>query len=193
MNKLIAIFLATLLATPVLAAENYIVDPNHTWPLFEVNHLGFSIQRGRFDKTGGKITLDTAAKKGSVEIVVYTSSINMGFDKWNAHLKSDEFFDADKFPTMNFKSDRLIFEGDKLVAAEGQFTLLGVTKPLRLTVSNFRCGLNPMTKRPTCGAEITATIKRSDFGMTKYVPAVGDEVKIMSPIEALQDNLAGVL
>lgn len=193
MNKLITIFLATLLATPALAADNYIVDPNHTWPLFEVNHLGFSIQRGRFDKTGGKITLDTAAKKGSVEIVVYTSSINMGFDKWNAHLKSDEFFNADQFPTMNFKSDRLIFEGDKLVAAEGQFTLLGVTKPLRLTVSNFHCGLNPMTKRPTCGAEITATIKRSDFGMIKYVPAVGDEIKISSPIEALLDNLGGVL
>jgi polyisoprenoid-binding protein YceI len=193
MNKLIAILLATLLAIPAFAADNYTVDPNHTWPLFEVNHMGFSTQRGRFNKTGGKITLDTAAKKGSVEIVVYTSSLDMGFDKWNNHMKSDDFFNVEIFPTMSFKSDRLIFDGGKLIAAEGEFTLLGVTKPLRLIVSNFHCGMNPMNKKSTCGAEITATIKRSDFGMTKYIPAVGDEVKILSPIEALQDNLAGVL
>jgi polyisoprenoid-binding protein YceI len=193
MNKSIAIFLATLLSMPAFAADNYTVDPTHTWPVFEVNHLGFSTQRGRFNKTGGKITLDIAAKKGSVEIVVDTASLDMGFDKWDKHMKSEDFFNVDKFPTMSFKSDRLIFDGDKLIAAEGAFTLLGVTKPLRLTVSNFHCGLNPMTKAPTCGAEITATIKRSEFGMTKYIPAVGDEVKISSPVEALQDNLAGVL
>ncbi len=193
MNKTFAFFLAALLATPAVAVDYYNVYPNHTWPIFEVNHLGFSTQRGRFNKTSGKITLDIPAKQGSVEITVYTSSIDMGFDKWDAHMKSDEFFNVDKFPTMTFKSDRLIFDGDKVVAAEGQFTLLGVTKPLRLTVTDFHCGLNPMTKKPTCGAAISATIKRSDFGMTKYVPAVGDEIKILSPIEAMKDNLPGVL
>ena len=193
MNKLITLFLATLLTTPAFAADNYTVDPNHTRPLFEVNHLGFSTQRGRFNKTGGQITLDIAAKKGSVEIVVYTSSLDMGFDKWDKHMMSEDFFNVDKFPTMSFKSNQLIFDGDKLIAAEGEFTLLGVTKPLRLTVSNFRCGMNPMNKQSTCGAEISATIKRSDFGMTKYIPAISDEIKISSPIEALKDNLAGVL
>jgi polyisoprenoid-binding protein YceI len=193
MNKSIAIFLATLLSMPAFAADNYTVDPTHTWPVFEVNHLGFSTQRGRFNKTGGKISLDIAAKKGSVEIVVDTTSLDMGFEKWDKHMKSEDFFNVEKFPTMSFKSDRLIFDGDKLIAAEGEFTLLGVTKPLRLIVSNFHCGLNPMTKAPTCGAEITATIKRSEFGMTKYIPAVSDEVKISSPVEAMQDNLAGVL
>ena len=74
-----------------------------------------------------------------------------------------------------------------MVAAEGEFTLLGVTKPLKLTVSNFRCGANPMSKKAMCGADIAVTIKRSDFGMTKYLPAIGDEVKISSPVEAYKD------
>ena len=187
MKKPIAILLASLLAAPALAADNYTIDSRHTWPVFEVNHMGFSTQRGRFDKSSGKITLDTAAKKGSVELVIETASLDMGLDKWDEHMKSEDFFNVAQFPTMRFTSDKLVFDGDKVVAAEGSFTLLGVTKPLTLTVNNFRCAPHPMAKKPACGADITATIKRSEFGMTKYVPMVSDEVKISSPIEALKD------
>lgn len=187
MNKSLAILLAGLLAAPAYAADNYTIDPNHTWPVFEVNHLGFSTQRGRFNKSSGKITLDTAAKKGSVELVIETASLDMGFDKWDAHMKSEDFFNVKFFPAMRFTSDKLVFDGDQVVAAEGSFTLLGITKPLTLTVSNFRCAPNPMNKKPTCGADITATLKRSEFGMTKYVPAVSDEVKISTPVEAIKD------
>ena len=187
MNKLLVILLTSLLAAPACAADNYTIDPNHTWPVFEVNHLGFSTQRGRFNKSSGKITLDTAAKKGSVELVIETASIDMGLDKWDEHLKSDEFFNVAQFPAMRFTSDKLVFDGDKVVAAEGSFTLLGVTKPLTLTVSNFRCAPHPMVKKPACGADITATLKRSEFGMTKFVPAVSDEVRISAPVEAIKD------
>ena len=187
MNRLLAILLTGLLAAPVCAADNYTVDPRHTWPVFEVNHLGFSTQRGRFNKSSGKVTLDTAAKKGSVELVIETASVDMGFEKWDEHMKSDEFFNVAQFPTMRFASDKLVFEGDKVVAAEGSITLLGVTKPLTLTVSNFRCAPHPMVKKPACGADITAILKRSEFGMTKFVPAVSDEVKITVPVEAIMD------
>lgn len=187
MHKLLITLLASLLAMPACAADNYTIDPNHTWPVFEVNHLGFSTQRGRFNKTSGKITLDTAAKKGSVDLVIETASIDMGFDKWDEHLKSEEFFNVGQFPTMHFTSNKLVFDGDKVVAAEGSFTLLGITKPLTLTLSRFRCAPHPMNKKPTCGADITATLKRSEFGMTKYVPAVSDEVKISVPVEAVKD------
>jgi polyisoprenoid-binding protein YceI len=108
----------------------------------------------------------------------------MGFPVWNEHMAADGFFNTAKFPTITFKSNKLIFEGDKLVGAEGDFTLLGVTKPVKLTVSNFKCGANPMNKKEMCGAEISTTIKRSDFGMTKYVPAIGDDIKISSAVEA---------
>lgn len=187
MKKPIAILLASLLAAPALAADNYTIDSRHTWPVFEINHMGFSTQRGRFNKSSGKITLDTAAKKGSVELVIETASIDMGLDKWDEHMKSDEFFNVAKFPTMRFVSDKLVFDGDKVVAAEGSFTMLGVTKPLTLTVSNFRCAMHPMAKKPACGADISATLKRSEFGMSKYVPMVSDEVKLFSPVEALKD------
>ena len=188
MNKnIIAIALSSLIAVPAYAAESYTIDSTHTWPTFEVNHMGFSTQRGRFNVTSGKITLDTAAKRGSVELVIETASLDMGFDKWDEHMKSVDFFNVGLFPTMRFTSDKLMFDGDKVVAAEGYFTLLGVSKPLTLTVSNFRCAPHPMNKKQTCGADISVTIKRSEFGMAKYVPAVSDEVKISSPVEAIKD------
>ncbi|MDD5248036.1 MAG: YceI family protein [Rhodocyclaceae bacterium] len=185
-NAFAAVALAVA-AAPAFAADSYGFDPRHTRPLFEVNHLGFSTQHGRFDKVDGRVTLDTAARQGSIQIVVYTASIDMGTDEWNRHMKSDEFFNADTFPTITFNSDKLFFDGDRVVGAEGRFTLLGVTKPLTIAVANFRCAPNPMTKASTCGADISATIKRSDFGMTKFLPAVGDEVKIFVPVEATKN------
>lgn len=179
--------LSALLAAPALAADSYTIDGKHTFPVFEVSHLGFSTQRGRFDKTTGKITLDLAAKSGSVDLSIDTTSLDMGLDVWKEHLSEEGFFNTAKFKTMAFTSDKLIFDGDTVVAAEGNFTLLGVMKPLRLSVANFRCGTNPMSKKAMCGADVTALIKRSDFGMTKYLPAIGDEVRISSPVEAYKD------
>lgn len=186
-KMIIALALTMGQVAPALATDSYTIDPNHTFPVFEVNHLGFTTQRGRFDKTSGKVTLDMAAKKGSVELNIDTTSLDMGFAKWNEHMSADGFFNVAKYPSMSFKSTKLIFEGDKVVAADGEFTLLGVTKPLRLTVNAFRCGENPIIKKQMCGADVSATIKRSDFGMTKYVPAVSDDIKISSPVEAYKD------
>lgn len=185
--SIISIAAVTIAAAPAHAAESYTIDPTHTWPMFEVNHLGFSTQRGRFNKTSGKITLDTAAKKGNVDLTIETASLDMGFEKWDEHMKSQDFFNVTQHPTMRFTSDKLIFDGDKVVAAEGNFTLLGTTRPLTLTVSNFRCAPHPMNKKQTCGAEISATIQRTQFGMAKFVPMVSDEVKLMSPVEATRD------
>jgi polyisoprenoid-binding protein YceI len=184
---MIAIALASSVSVSAYAADNYSIDPMHTFPVFEVNHLGYSVQHGRFNKTSGKITLDMAAKKGSVDLTIDTASLDMGFAMWDEHMAAEGFFNTAKFPTMTFKSKKLIFKDGKVVAAEGDFTLLGVTKPLTVTVNGFVCGDHPMTKKPMCGANIGGTIKRSDFGMSKYVPAVGDEVKIHVPVEAYKD------
>jgi polyisoprenoid-binding protein YceI len=179
--------LATSLAFPAVAADSYTVDPSHTYPSFEINHLGFSIQRGSFHGSAGKITLDTAAKTGSIDIVVDTASINTGHAKRDEHLRGEDFFNVEKHPTMTFKSRKLRFSGDKLVGADGELTLLGVTRPVSLAVDWFVCGQNPITKKPVCGANATTTIKRSEYGMTTYVPAVGDEVKIAIQVEAVKD------
>lgn len=176
-----------LLAAPAISADTYTMDPEYTIPVFEVQHLGFTTQRGRFDKTDGKVVLDFAAKKGSVEFTVHTNSLDMGSRAWTIHVSSEGLFNIEKYPTMSFKSDRLIFDGDKVVAAEGQFTLLGVTKPLKVAVNRFGCATNPLNKKFMCAGDIAATIMRSEYGMTKYIPTVSDEIKISVPVEAYRN------
>lgn len=191
MNKAasaIVFTLAAITASPVFATtDSFTVDANHTWSYFEVNHLGFSTQRGRFNKTNGKITLDTVKKKGSVDITIDADSIDMGLEKWDSKMKGDEFFNVEAFPSITFKADSFAFQGDKPVSAIGMLTLLGVSKPVKLAINKFVCGNNPITKKPLCAADISTTIKRSEWGMTKYVPSVSDEVKITIPVEAYKD------
>lgn len=186
-QSLIAFTLASTLSISAFAADSYTIDSRHTFPSFEINHLGFSITRGRFDHTAGKITMDTAAKTGSIDVTIDVASIDTGLVDLEKHLQTDEFFDAAKYPTITFKSNKLKFEGDKLVSAEGDFTLHGVTKPVTLKLDHFQCGLHPMLKKPHCGANATTTIKRSEYGIAKYVPAVSDEVKIAIQVEATKD------
>ena len=185
--QLTTFLMTAAFALPATAADSYTVDPAHTYPNFEINHLGFSTMHGRFGATTGKITLDTAAKSGSIDITIDATSIDTGHAKRDTHLKSDEFFNVAKFPTLAYKSSKLKFNGDKLSGADGELTMLGVTKPVSLAVTAFNCGPHPMNKKPMCGANATATIKRSDFGLSTYVPAVGDEVKISIEVEAGKD------
>ena len=183
-----AVLLSIALAAPTLAAaDSYTVDARHTFPVFEINHLGFSTQRGRFNKTSGKIVLDMAAKRGSIDITIDTASIDMGLEDWDKHMRNADFFDVEAHPSMTFKSDRVVFEGDKPVAAHGTLTLLGVGQPVKLDIANFRCGVHPFNKRPLCGADVGTQIKRSAFGMTRNLPAVGDVVRILIPVEAFRD------
>lgn len=175
---------AAVLSLPV-AAQTFNADPTHTYPTFEVSHFGFSVMRGRFDKTSGTVTLDRAAKKGTADISIDTTSVNTGHAKRDVHLKGPDFFNTEKFPTMTFKSSDFKFEGDKVTAINGQLTLLGVTKPVTLQVRSFNCGPHPFTKKEACGADAITTIKRSDFGMGYGLPNIGDEIKIAIEIEGL--------
>lgn len=184
---LAACALSAALVTPAFSADTYTMDPEYTIPTFEVQHLGFTTQRGRFDKSEGKVMLDFAAKKGLVEFTVFTNSLDMGSQAWTIHVSSPGLFDVEQYPTMTFKSDNLTFDGNKVVAASGQFTLLGVTKPLKVTVDHFTCGINPTNKKAMCAGNIAATIKRSEFGMTKYIPTVSDEININVPVEAYKN------
>lgn len=193
-RSLLPLALAGTFAMPALAADSYTIDPTHTYVHFEVDHLGMSRMRGRFDQVMGKFTLDQAAKSGSVDITIRTASITTGDnDKGNRprsrdeHLRSPDFFNVAEFPTMTFKSTKVTFKGDVPATIEGNFTLLGVTKPVTLTVENWKCGENPMSKKAMCGANATGTLKRSDFGMKYAVPAVGDEQKLWIEMEGYKD------
>ncbi|MFN0316036.1 MAG: YceI family protein [Burkholderiales bacterium] len=188
MNHLLyGILLGVAMVAPAAAADTYNLDPRHTFPVFEVSHYDYSLQRGRFNKTTGKITLDNTTKSGTIEITIDATSIDMGIDKWDEQMKSDAYFNTEQFPVITYRSDKVLFLGDKPVAAEGTLTLLGVGKPVNLTISGFKCGPNPINKKPMCGANVSTQIKRSEFGMTRALPGIGDDIKIMIAVEAFKE------
>lgn len=185
MHKPLALLFAATLSSAALAApETYVIDKNHTLPRFEYNHLGYSLQLSRFDTVDGKIVLDRAAQSGSVDISIDAKSVNTGSGAFNEHIQGADFFDTAKYPTITFKSDKLRFAGDKLVAVEGVLTIKGIAKPVTLTLSSFLCMPHPILKKDACGATATATVKRTDFNMGKYAPYVSDEVALTIPVEA---------
>jgi polyisoprenoid-binding protein YceI len=190
-RKTLAILL--IAAIPLAAqatGDSYTIDPLHTFPHFTINHLGFSTMHGRFDKTSGKVTLDRAAGKGTVDIAIESASVDTGYAKRDDHLKSPDFFNAAEFPTITFKSDIVKFKGDKPSSVEGNLTLNGVTKPVTLAINEFNCAadpMDPMKKKYKCGAGATAEIRRSDFGIKSFLPAVGDDIKLEFEIEAYKD------
>ena len=109
-----ALILAATVAAPALAApETFNVEPTHTFPRVSYNHLGYSVQLSRFDKTSGKVVFDKAAKTGSVDIVINTKSVSTGSDVFNEHIQGEDFLDTAKHPTATFKSTKVVFEGDK--------------------------------------------------------------------------------
>ncbi|MGZ8164389.1 MAG: YceI family protein [Methylobacter sp.] len=177
----------TLSFSAVAAADSYTVDPRHTFPSFEINHLGFSMQRGRFNRTSGNVVLDPETGVGHVNIIIDAASISTGLPELEEHLRSKDFFDAARYPHITFSSNKLSFNNEQLVTVDGNLTLHGITKPVHLTVDHFHCGMNLIAMKNTCGANATTTIKRTDFGVSKYAPALADEVKIIIQIEAVKD------
>jgi polyisoprenoid-binding protein YceI len=162
----------------------YQLDPNHTYPSFEADHMGgVSIWRGKFTKTSGTVTLDREAKTGSVDVTVDMASVDIGNAKLDDHLKSHDFFDVAQYPTATYKGTQIKFDGDKPTEVIGEFTLHGVTKPLNLTIESFKCIQHPMLKREVCGVEATAVFNRDDYGMD-YGKKYGFSMKTTLHIQA---------
>ena len=190
------LFAAALPFAAAAAPESFTIDTYHSFPYFEVVHLNTSVIRGHFEKISGKLTLDTAAKSGSIELSVPTTTITTGDnDKGSRsrsrdeHLRSPDFFNVAEFPTMSYKGKASKFNGDHPAMIEGELTLLGVTKPVNLTVERWNCGPDPRSqgKRYFCGGNATGAFKRSDFGMKFIVGPVSDEVKLWISVEAFRD------
>jgi polyisoprenoid-binding protein YceI len=188
MKSLIAGLIAAGMPFAVAAqAESYNIDPFHTYPHFEVEHLGTALLRGRFDKTAGKFTIDRAAKTGSLEIEIQAASVTTGDNDRagrprtrDEHLRTPDFFNPAEFPTLTYRSTAIKFVGDNPDTIEGNFTLLGVTKPMALKVERWKCGPDPRMqgKRFMCGGNATGSFKRSDHGMKFGIPGVSDETKL---------------
>lgn len=174
-------------ASAVAAPETFVIDNDHTFPSFSYSHFGYTVQSSRFNKTSGKIVLDKAAKTGSVDVTIDTKSVDTGSTLFNEHIQGADFLDTAKYPTANFKSTSVTFDGDKPATIAGNLTLKGVTQPVTLKVTGYQLMPHPMLKKDAIGANATTTVKRTEFGAGKYAPYVGDDVTIYIAIEAVKD------
>lgn len=167
-------------------ADKYTLDPAHTYPNFEISHLGFSTMHGRFESSKGTLMLDTKAKKASVEITIDAASVSTGFKKRDDHLRSPDFLNVAENPTITFKSTKVKFDGDKPAEVTGDLTIMGVTKSVTLKITHMHCGAHPFNKKQVCGFDAEGSIKRSDFGVKYGLPAIGDDMKLLLEVEAVK-------
>jgi polyisoprenoid-binding protein YceI len=185
-----ALFGAAALVAGVASAEpvTYNIDPQHTYPSFEADHMGgMSVWRGKFNSSSGSVKLDRAAKTGEINVTVDMKSINFGLPAMDEHARSADMFDVAKFPTATYKGKVSKWNGDAPAEVEGELTMHGVTKPVKLTLNSFLCKPNPMTRKETCGADAVGTLNRADFGVD-YGANFGFKtaVKLLISIEAVK-------
>ena len=190
MNGKIFLAISALVAGAAMAEPvTYTIDPGHTYPAFEADHMGgMSVWRGKINSTSGSFTLDKVAKTGEVSVTMNMGTIDFGHDKMNEHARSADMFDVAKFPNATYKGKVSKWNGDAPAEVDGELSLHGVTKPVKLTLNTFMCKANPMTRKETCGADATATFNRGDFGVA-YGKDFGFklDVKLLISVEAVRN------
>jgi polyisoprenoid-binding protein YceI len=174
----------------VAVAEKYDIDASHSGVVFGWNHFGFSNPAARFDKIEGSLLLDKAdLTKSSISVTLPVEGLDTGVAKLDEALKSADFFDAAKYPTITFKSTKVEKTGENGLKITGDLTVHGVTKPVTLDAKVNKIGIFEIPgviKAQAAGFDATTVIKRSDFGVGKYVPAVSDEIPVRITVDAKQ-------
>ena len=187
------VLLLSLLATaslPALAASKYDIDTGHTQITFTWDHFGFSNPSAMLEKISGDFELDTAdLTKSTISVTLPLEGLHTGVPKLDEHLKSPDFFDAAKYPNVTFKSTKV--ENDRSSGAmqlkvTGDLTVHGVTKPVTLAVKVNKIGDNPMMKAASAGFDADVTLKRSEFGVDKYIPNVSDAIRVHITLDSHQ-------
>ena len=179
---------ACLAGTAQAAAELYTIEPAHTYPSFEVSHQGISYWRGKFNKTSGKIWLDREKQTGRLEITIDTSTVNFGIGIMDQRARGEDWFDVEKYPTASYVSDSIAFRDGVPLSVDGQLTLRGVTRPVRLDILEFKCIQHPFFKREVCGADARAEFDRRGFGMTHDIVNDNGKVSLQIQVEALKGD-----
>ena len=177
------------LSAPTLAAPvTYVVEPGHTYPSFKAQHMGISFWRGKFNRSSGTVVLDREAKTGTVDITIDATSVDFGHDKMNEHAMKEDFFNTAKHPTITYKGI-IKFENGQPDEVDGQLTMLGVTKPVKLEIESFKCIEHKFFKKEVCGADAEGEFNRWDFGMKYGAPTLDDgKAKVEIQIEALKEG-----
>ncbi|CAG9169401.1 Protein YceI [Cupriavidus pampae] len=183
----LAALVPLVMPAPAIAAQtNYTLDPLHTSVYFGASHFDRTTVRGRFGKIDGRIIYDPATGAGSLDFTVDTGSVDTGNRTLDGVLRSDQFLDVQNNPYARYRANHFVVEGGKLVAVDGDFTLRGVTQPLRLEADRFSCGQTVLfgVHHDVCGGDFHATIRRSAYGLTRFLPDVSDNVTLRIAVEA---------
>jgi polyisoprenoid-binding protein YceI len=162
-----------------VSAGDYKVEPAHTQVTFSVKHLGFTYFTGMFSGASGELKLDPGhPAESTLAVSVPVASVLTTVAPLDAELKGADWFDAAKFPAATFRSTKVTSTGPDSATIDGELTLHGVTRPIALEARFIGAGTNPLDHHLTAGFSASGVIKRSDFGVSKYVPLVGDEVRL---------------
>lgn len=190
--KRIIITLAALafMAAPAKAEiVTYELDKPHTQILFFVEHMQVSISSGEFLDYEGTLNIDMAhPTNSSADITIHTASIDMGSEKWDDHMKNEDFFHVEEYPAMTFKSTGVQMTGDTTAKMTGDLTMLGVTKPVTLDVTFRGEGKHAYSGKDLIGFSATGNIKRSEWGMDYGIPNVGDDIELRIEVEAVKQD-----
>jgi polyisoprenoid-binding protein YceI len=169
------------------AAQSYRIAPERTLAGFAVTNLGVVRQDGHFNRASGTIVLDPArASGGSVDVTIDLSSVDTGWDTRDDFLRGESMFDVARYPVLHFRSTRVVYREGHVVAAEGEVTMHGVTKPLKLEVQRLECGRVSTDGHESCLATVAGQLRRRDFGMEAGYPIVGDVITLDFAITAVR-------
>lgn len=174
-----------LVAAPVALAAKYRIDPAHSFPQFEIRHLDFSLLHGQFNHTTGTIDMDRAKGLGSVNVAIAVDSIDTGYAQRNKDLLAASFFDAAKYPTITYRSTRVVYHGKQRATVYGKLTIRGVTKPVTLDVTRIYCAKNPFGPGERCGFDAKGEISRSAFGVSGDSGIIPDKVRLIINADAV--------
>lgn len=164
--KTLPLLASALLCTSAVAAPvTYVIDPTHTYPSFEADHMGLSYWRGKLTKNAGSIVYDKTDGSGSVDVQMDLASIDFGLEAMNAWARGEKFFNVAKNPGASFKGRFDGASGGVPTRVVGELTLNGQTRPLTLTIHQLKCVPHPLFKRDLCGADASGSFKRDDFGL----------------------------
>lgn len=185
--KLMGVFSGFLLCSQALAETTYVIDPGHTYPSFEADHMGLSLWRGKFNETKGTIVLDHEQQTGRVELVIQADSMDFGHNKMNEKAIGPKMLDSEQYPEIRYVGHTIEFENNEPVKVLGDLTMKGITKPVNLTIDRFNCKMHPFAKRQACGATAEGQLNRVDFGVDYAVDMGFDPmVKVLISVEAIK-------
>jgi polyisoprenoid-binding protein YceI len=185
MHKLFSgIFFLLLSLSAFAEPETYTLDPSHSYVMWRVDHFGYSHQSGKWFANGTLILDQKNPQNSKANITISLADLVTGNSELNKHLNSALFFDAMTFPTAKFDSTKVVLEGKNKAKVTGIFTLHGISKPITLDAVLNKAGENPITNKPSVGFSASTHLKRSDYGMTSFIPGISDNVDIIIELEA---------